>query len=68
MPPHLFLEIRMKCVLCGNKIFGWGNNPMPLATEGECCGICNDTKVIPARIEMMFRSRNDESRNQTDPS
>ncbi len=44
----------MKCVLCGVKILGWGNNPAPLANKGECCDVCNDTKVIPARLEAMF--------------
>jgi hypothetical protein len=39
----------MKCVLCGYKIFGYGNNAQPLA-KGRCCDICNDTKVIPARL------------------
>lgn len=59
----------MKCVLCGDKIFGWGNNPSPLATKGKCCEICNDTRVIPARLAMMFRSRNDEQkRNPKNPS
>jgi hypothetical protein len=58
----------MKCVLCGKIIFGWGNNPSPLATKGECCEMCNTTLVIPARIDMMFRRRDDESRNQANPS
>lgn len=38
------------CCLCGQEYEGWGNNPYPLATEGECCDSCNMAKVIPARI------------------
>ena len=46
----------MNCVLCNLEILpdpnGWdgGHNPEPLA-EGRCCGDCNDTRVIPARLE-----------------
>ncbi len=42
----------MKCVLCGKKIDGYGNNPAPLANESKhsCCDECNVTKVIPARL------------------
>lgn len=42
-----------KCCLCGETYTHWGNNPWPLS-EGEndrCCDVCNDTKVIPARIQ-----------------
>jgi hypothetical protein len=40
------------CVLCGDEFVGWGNNPEPLARyeDGKACNICNDTKVIPARL------------------
>lgn len=45
-----------KCILC-NKIFnGYGNNPEPLSNKGMCCDICNDTKVIPARLNLVKRS------------
>lgn len=43
-----------KCCLCGKEIDGYGNNPWPLAEEGECCDECNETKVIPARIEKAY--------------
>lgn len=39
----------MKCVICGQKIIGYGNNARPVK-EGKCCDECNYTKVIPARI------------------
>ena len=39
-----------KCCLCGEKIIGYGNNPMPLKKGGVCCNKCNLEKVIPERI------------------
>ena len=43
------------CCLCGEAEFGYGNNPAPLdQMPNRCCDACNYTKVIPARIEMMF--------------
>ena len=40
-----------KCALCGKEIVGYGNNPCPLAEEGECCDKCNE-KVIAERIKL----------------
>tara|TARA_Y100001938_G_scaffold135396_1_gene196986 strand:+ start:621 stop:809 length:189 start_codon:yes stop_codon:yes gene_type:complete len=53
----------MKCSLCDGEIekfrspdgvvyWDEGHNAEPLS-NGRCCGICNTTKVIPARIFMM---------------
>jgi len=43
------------CCLCGSDEFGYGNNPAPLdQMPNRCCDACNYTKVIPARMEMMF--------------
>jgi hypothetical protein len=44
-----------RCELCGEWFDGYGHNPEPLADfeEGRCCDICNDTKVIPARLAAM---------------
>ena len=39
-----------KCILCGGSIGEWGNNPYPLAEEGECCSTCNTERVVPERI------------------
>ena len=41
-----------ECVLCGEKSNEYGNNPYPLAEEGECCDACN-IDVIMARIEAL---------------
>mgnify|MGYP007072414628 FL=1 len=43
-----------ECVLCGEKFNEYGNNPYPLAEEGECCDDCNND-VIYARLEEMIR-------------
>ena len=39
------------CCICGKKFNGYGNNPDPVKKEGRCCDDCNNTKVIPARLE-----------------
>lgn len=44
---------KQKCVLCGKYFDEWGNNPYPITTKGSCCNFCNDTKVLPARIDLM---------------
>jgi hypothetical protein len=38
------------CCLCNKEFTGWGNNPSPLKEQGECCSVCDQTKVIPARL------------------
>jgi len=55
-----------RCCLCGGLIdkqknpltrqVFWddGHNAEPLSS-GRCCSICNDTKVIPARIANISR-------------
>jgi len=44
------------CYFCGEPYKNYGHNPEPLAKfEQRCCEACNDTKVIPTRIELAFR-------------
>lgn len=45
----------MKCCLCGKDFIGYGNNPWPLREneDDRCCDECNDTKVIPARLQRL---------------
>lgn len=48
----------MKCSICFNEIEnknGWdkGNNAEPI-NNGRCCDICNETVVIPARINLIY--------------
>lgn len=38
-----------KCVFCNDKIYGYGNNPLPII-EGRCCDRCNKRLVVPHRI------------------
>jgi hypothetical protein len=40
------------CVLCGEWFTGYGHNPEPLAdyATGRACDVCNDTKIILARL------------------
>lgn len=42
--------MRKICVICGEAFTEFGNNPAPIKAKGECCDVCNDTKVIPARL------------------
>ena len=38
------------CCICGKKFDGWGNNPEPVKSSGECCDECNMNYVLSARI------------------
>lgn len=38
------------CILCGQEVRGYGNNPAPLVDDGQCCDDCNAKRVIPARL------------------
>lgn len=51
------------CVLCGQPIIGYGNNPWPLAEEGRCCDECNEL-VIMARIGNLIKKK-EESEGAT---
>lgn len=51
----LFLKSRAspnnpKCCICGKPCeCPYGNNAQPVMS-GQCCNVCNSTKVIPARL------------------
>jgi hypothetical protein len=52
-----------KCCLCGNTCENeWGNNPYPLSKNenDRCCNVCNDTKVIPARLEKLIKDKEEK--------
>ena len=38
------------CCICGEESEGYGNNPDPIRSSGECCDACNRKFVIPARL------------------
>ena len=48
------------CVICGKKFKEWGNNPWPLAENGQCCNKCNEEEVIPARILLACSKREEK--------
>lgn len=46
------------CCLCGKDLKDeFGNNPYPLKKNGDCCNVCNTTKVIPARLNILNNKR-----------
>ena len=51
--------MKINCCICGKEIVGFGNNPWPIKDSGCCCGECNSTVVIQARIVMLARRRTD---------
>ena len=56
-----------KCVLCGDMFTGWGNNPYPaFKGDGKCCDDCNDTKVIPARLDQFLKPHYSNTKNPID--
>jgi len=46
-----------RCIICRHFSNGWGNNPAPLKKRGRCCDVCNTVRVIPARVMMMMRHK-----------
>lgn len=47
------------CCICGKEFYGCGNNPDPVVdvrayTDPRCCDECNDTIVVPKRLEQVF--------------
>jgi len=42
------------CVICDNEIKNeYGNNPYPVASEGQCCNKCDNSVVITARLNQL---------------
>ena len=56
---------KMKCVICGYDILGFGNNALPVKV-GQCCGTCNDSVVIPKRLANVFGGSRSEDESQTE--
>jgi hypothetical protein len=43
---------KFECCICGDTIKDdYGNNPDPFVGD-RCCNFCNETCVIPARLQM----------------
>lgn len=58
------------CGLCGDVEFGFGHNVEPIPVkfrkwdldgEGRCCKKCNDKFVIPYRIALIGKKREEAS-------
>lgn len=53
-----------KCCLCKGDLaeqgdhWQGGNNDEPIMV-GQCCDVCNDTKVIPVRLAALSARRTD---------
>jgi hypothetical protein len=45
------MEKKKTCVICGKEFKEYGNNAEPVK-KGTCCDKCNQTVVIPKRIEL----------------
>ncbi len=43
-----------ECVICYEHFTGFGNNPDPVKSDGDCCDACNTNHVIPARMKELF--------------
>ena len=46
-----------KCSICAQYFIGHGHNPAPVREFGRCCTLCNGSRVIPARLEMVLNAR-----------
>jgi len=53
------------CVLCGEGIEDWGNNPEPVSSVGRCCDDCNWNEVIPARLGLLNKEKIEKHRLMT---
>ena len=54
----------MKCVICGKKISGHGNNAEPVA-QGTCCDDCNLKIVVPERIKQVQAEKERSNKNES---
>lgn len=53
-----------KCCICGKEFKGWGNNPWPYKSEGDCCDDCNLEYVIPMRLSFHYKINTGEELNK----
>ena len=51
-----------RCVICGELIVGYGHNAVPVR-DGRCCDVCNDFRVIPARLRALGLGVNNQPTN-----
>ena len=51
------------CSICNKEFFGYGSNAQPI-NDGVCCETCDQTIVIPKRIDNLTKSK-EEKQNGT---
>lgn len=39
-----------RCCICGKEMLGYGHNPAPIKSYGQCCDACDDLYVFPYRL------------------
>jgi hypothetical protein len=66
---HKSKRLFMKCSICQKEIEnnnGWdkGHNAEPV-NSGRCCDVCNYKIVIPARMTLLFETKN-KTKNKND--
>ena len=51
------------CCLCGHRYTLYGNNPWPLSTveTDRCCRVCDNERVIPARLKLFYAEQTNVS-------
>jgi hypothetical protein len=49
-------KVNLKCVICKEKLMGFGNNAEPVR-KGICCDDCNREMVIPVRLISLWENR-----------
>ena len=51
------MNLKFTCCICGKQFEGYGNNPAPVKSEGECCDNCNFSVVLSARLFGLKKSQ-----------
>ena len=47
------------CSICQGEYTHFGNNAQPV-NDGRCCDNCNETVVVPARINQLARKKEEK--------
>jgi hypothetical protein len=50
---------------CNMEVGKYGNNPSPYfkGQDKRCCDICNKSRVIPTRLYLMMKKRDNKNEN-----
>lgn len=55
-PKEIYMDEKKTCCICGKTFYGFGHNPSPIKTNGECCDNCN-TIVVMVRLEISLKDK-----------